>query len=97
MTHIINIQYTVSASHRPTWLLKFIMRIRGLYKEIDGNDLSIALNNISNLLNEYTHTQRTLERSCRFIRREIKDNKLFIYSSTGNKILVSIEFELKPF
>ena len=89
----VKITYFQSPSNRPFWLLSFLGNVKGYFKEVDDDSVNDMLGRISNYLNEHSFTQRRMKRSCDLIRREIKDGKLTIYSSTGDKVIASIEFE----
>lgn len=89
----IKITYFVERSKRPSWLLGFLSQVRPAFGLVAEDCVYESLRSISNMLDEHTYTQRTLKRSCANIRREIEDNKMSIYSSTGQTLLATILFE----
>ena len=92
MDKTIKIEYKVPSGQRPTWLLSFIGIELAYFDHIDESDIPATLHKISNKLDEQFFYQRKLKRSCIHIRREVVGNRLDIYSSTGKRVLATIEF-----
>lgn len=88
----ISIQYYTTPSHRPNWLLHFTGEVRSYFNEVKDGEELVALENISRVLDEHHYYQRKLKRSCSTIERRIRDEKMDIYSSTGKRVIATIEF-----
>ena len=90
----IQLDYKVSRSARPEWLLYFAADASSYFKEVgDDNAVVYKLERLSEILNTRSFYLRKLKRSCETIRREIVNGKLQVYNSTGTKILLEISYK----
>jgi len=88
----INLDYKVSTSKRPEWLLRYAGDIRSYCDWVAAGDELNQLKQNSDMLNKYLFFNRKLLRSCELIKREIVGEKLRIYNVNGSSVLLEIYY-----
>lgn len=82
--------WLVSISKKPTWLLSCVSSVINIGCD-DNDKIENVLNRVNDDLNNRELTLRNCKYSCSGVKREIVDNKVYIYSTSGKKPYVILE------
>jgi hypothetical protein len=89
----VNINFKVSRSQRPEWSLRLVgYHVLPYYGNCEEGAIAGRLLLISQKLDSLTYYSRKLKRSCSGIKREIVGDYLFIYNTTGSKVILEISY-----
>ncbi|MDR2840386.1 MAG: hypothetical protein LBV75_03835 [Paludibacter sp.] len=87
--------YNKSSSKTANYIKLFYCQASFIYGKINEDELSTVFNRISSMLDNFTYKRRNaIELGCN-IRREVFDDRIEIYNSTGNDSL-SATIKFKP-
>ena len=87
---VIKSTWLVPTSRKPTWLLSCVAQLSGVVC-CDADKIEDVLRRVSDDLDSRELLLRNCKYSCALVKREIIDNKVYIYSTASKKPYVFLE------